>query len=611
MADNIIESANTVETDQTPAIPTKNNGLSSARTFSLSRSLLFLFIIFALFFLVLEWGLRLYIPYNLAVNQAAIFSFDPLLGWSIEPNFQMCFVGADQTISWKRTSQFGTLNPPFRSPKPLSVFRILVTGDSHLHSSLSEPKTFSAQLERLINENEKYRKWINRFRRTRGLPGARRVEVINGAVGGYSAYQELLRALSLTEILDPDMIIWGFYGGNDLYDCENYTVCQIDDSFQGRINYIDWKNTKYRMYQCGTDRWKRGLWDYLSANSRVIDFLDYAYRKRQEVSWTNVAPNIYTQLKGDYLKKLSIEQIQQIIPDRNAYQRYRMWTAQAGLQRLYFSHHPNRIPIVFAKMKAMIAAYSIWADRLQIPVVFLHLPSFIESAEARRPGFIELTNALDVQDMQLESAFERQCKNWCWKFKVPYISGKNALEKRLQSEDWFEERDAHLNTNALGALGEEFAAQLLNIHKVYTMELDHETLSELTSDERQFAQNPWPRRREWTPVRNDNYNPYSVQLLYISAASTPGPWSIDSDWKTNESITEQVEIILWKKDAQGISRRTGRFPVSINKNARRFTFHINQYWNSNSSLDDYPEFISLEFKGEKAASAIYPIPWDQ
>ena len=93
-------------------------------------------------------------------------------------------------------NSLGFRDEEFPVKKPSGVFRILALGDSMTFGpAINLEQTYPKVLERLLNE---------------GVAGDLRFQVINGGVGGYNTYQELVMWRDKGVTLDPDLIIAGF-----------------------------------------------------------------------------------------------------------------------------------------------------------------------------------------------------------------------------------------------------------------------------------------------------------------------------------------------------------------------------------------------------------------
>ena len=146
---------------------------------------------------VAEFALRLAIP--LDSRQPLEFRIpDPLLGWSLQPNATYQYKTPEGIVSVKYNSQ-GWRDLEHHVEKPEGVFRILVLGDSFMEAN-------AVKLE------ESFHRQVEKLARAAG----KNVEVINMGVAGYGTLQEYLVFEHFGRLYQPDLVLVGFYDGNDL-----------------------------------------------------------------------------------------------------------------------------------------------------------------------------------------------------------------------------------------------------------------------------------------------------------------------------------------------------------------------------------------------------------
>jgi hypothetical protein len=88
--------------------------------------------------------------------------------------------------------------------KPPGTFRILALGDSQTAGIVDNPESWPNRLETILRDQ-------------RGASGAP-VEVLNAGVTGYRPMQEYLRWRLEGRSLAPDLVVLGYYVGNDFFD---------------------------------------------------------------------------------------------------------------------------------------------------------------------------------------------------------------------------------------------------------------------------------------------------------------------------------------------------------------------------------------------------------
>ena len=138
-----------------------------------------------------------------------IYEADSVLVYRLKRNYSAVYQQPEFEIQ-ETTNDLG-LREEYIFPKRPTTTRILGLGDSFSYSnSVNLEDTFFKQVEHRLN--------------TAGGP---RVEVLNGAVPAYSTIQEF-RYLERDGIkLDPDVVLLGFYVGNDFQDSQ-----ELFDSLQ-------------------------------------------------------------------------------------------------------------------------------------------------------------------------------------------------------------------------------------------------------------------------------------------------------------------------------------------------------------------------------------------
>lgn len=147
--------------------------------------------------LLVEFALRSVVPVD--VRRPIEFRIpDPVLGWVLQPNTTYSYVTPEGTVSVTYNSQ-GWRDLEHKVEKPEGVFRILVLGDSFMEAN-------SVKLD------DTFHRRVEEFARATG----NNVEVINMAVAGYGTLQEYLVFEKFGRLYHPDLVIVGFFDGNDL-----------------------------------------------------------------------------------------------------------------------------------------------------------------------------------------------------------------------------------------------------------------------------------------------------------------------------------------------------------------------------------------------------------
>lgn len=119
-------------------------------------------------------------------------------GWVLEPDASYLYKlpETSERVRYKSTG-WRDVNHAFE--KDVGTFRILVLGDSFMDAySVTLPQSFHKQIEQIVSDQ--------------GIE----VEVINLGVGGYGTLQEYLAFRDVGQLYEPDLVLLGFYIGNDV-----------------------------------------------------------------------------------------------------------------------------------------------------------------------------------------------------------------------------------------------------------------------------------------------------------------------------------------------------------------------------------------------------------
>ena len=146
--------------------------------------------------LIFEAGFQLW-----KLGQSSPFAHripDPVLGWRLEPGAQYTYAGVDfhARVNY---SQRGWRDTEYSITKPTGSFRVLLLGDSYMEGyTVDLEQSLHRQLQQLLRIDK---------------PTA---EVINFGVGGYGTLQSTLAFEHFGQALKPDLVLLGFFLGNDI-----------------------------------------------------------------------------------------------------------------------------------------------------------------------------------------------------------------------------------------------------------------------------------------------------------------------------------------------------------------------------------------------------------
>lgn len=149
---------------------------------------------------MVELGLAIFHPVPFSIETNMYFEADPFTGFRLKPggvgHFQM-------GIPAIANSQ-GLRDVEVSVKKPPGVFRILVLGDSFtVGANVRQDETYPKVLEARLNSAY-----------------GPRIEVVNSGVGGWDPFQYAQYFLHYGYRYEPDVILVGFFVGNDTFDAQ-------------------------------------------------------------------------------------------------------------------------------------------------------------------------------------------------------------------------------------------------------------------------------------------------------------------------------------------------------------------------------------------------------
>jgi len=174
-----------------------NTSSAPIRKYQLLANLALVTVSLCLSLIVAELVLRAIIP----PDPRRPFEFripHPVLGWALKPDASYLYEMPEGTMSVTYSTQ-GWRDLEHAVKKPDGVFRILVLGDSFMEAN-------SVEL------NDAFHRRVEELARAAGS----NTEVINMGVAGYGTLQEYLVYRDIGQLYEPDLVLLGFYLGNDL-----------------------------------------------------------------------------------------------------------------------------------------------------------------------------------------------------------------------------------------------------------------------------------------------------------------------------------------------------------------------------------------------------------
>ena len=208
--------------------------------------------------LLAEAVIRITAPQRLESHRP-IYVADSLLVYRLKQNYDASYHQPEFSIH-EQTNDLGLRNDPV-GPKRPGVTRILGLGDSFCYSnSVQLRETFFKQLEDREREHS-----------------GKEIEVINAAVPAYSTVQEYLYLRRDGMKLDPDVVVLGFYVGNDFqdsYELFDSTGLPTVDVVDGELRANDrFPAARYEQQERVLRTATLSLRSFLASNSALYVFL--------------------------------------------------------------------------------------------------------------------------------------------------------------------------------------------------------------------------------------------------------------------------------------------------------------------------------------------------
>lgn len=160
-------------------------------------------IILILIVLLLELNIRIFIPQKTLSNSIsespAVFEVGKYASWRFKPNTKGIMANGEFKVFYSINS-LGMRDKEHNVTKRRGITRILTIGDSFTEGfGVEQNESYPIILDSLVNKEYN-------------------VEVFNAGIGGYSPDTEYIYLKELITIVKPDIVLLGFYVGNDIQD---------------------------------------------------------------------------------------------------------------------------------------------------------------------------------------------------------------------------------------------------------------------------------------------------------------------------------------------------------------------------------------------------------
>ncbi len=204
------------------------------------QNIVLLFCVILFLISLIELYFKIFSPQIMSYTSKGLLIPDKKCGYRLAPNFRGFQSQSEYVVTIKTNSQ-GFRSKEIMKDKPENVFRIIVLGDSFtMGYGIENEQTWCSHLENLLNEYNPVQKKENYI-----------FEVINCGVGGYGTKQSIELFNNYCLELKPDLVVLGFFIGNDIYDnadIEPMTVWEGQLIFKSNLNkYLHEKNKLFSL----------------------------------------------------------------------------------------------------------------------------------------------------------------------------------------------------------------------------------------------------------------------------------------------------------------------------------------------------------------------------
>ncbi len=293
--------------------------------------------------------------------------------------------------------------------KPPGVQRIVVLGDSHTDGFVLNQDSYANILEQTL--------------------GAR-YDVVNCGQAVSSPYQHLWIYRLLYHRFDPDVLLVGFYAGNDLFE-----LMLRDD----RI-HLEWNGSDYVHAEPG---WRPDLRRERSALTATLSDHVAIFRAAAQLHWLHLERQRQRRAAAYYR------------PLIDANNRYPAATWQGLNQAYYFKHHPEDWDVASDMLAHVLNEFKNIAPRDGLRLVI------IPSARQLRPDVA--VGAADILQLTPDECAcdERVCDlviDICQRLQIPALDLRPVFKGFSGELYW--DSDHHINRAAHRLIAEELTRQL-------------------------------------------------------------------------------------------------------------------------------------------------------
>lgn len=326
--------------------------------------------------------------------------------------------------------------------KPLGRLRLMCLGDSHTDGVCWNPESYPNQLESLLRSPPAPSLAGDHSHRPDGLPLAD-LEVINAGFGPSSPYQQVWAYQKVHRRFAPDIVIVGFYAGNDLVDLLREETPVRLECIAGRWTHVE-RSTETPQAATNrslVERVKQPLRDYSST-----------YHALTRIPWLRQAVVKRVGMGDPYRDRLEYAALVHSGP---------IW--QGLQQAYYFRHHANRWE---AALQCERRSLEMLLERTRADGALLYLiviPTLRQvQPETDAEALAETTTILELTPADLDTD-QRACDavtSLAQHLQIPCLDLRPALLAARRSnprESLYFRFDHHLNVAGNRVVAQELA----------------------------------------------------------------------------------------------------------------------------------------------------------
>jgi lysophospholipase L1-like esterase len=331
--------------------------------------------------------------------------------------------------------------------KPLGALRLMCIGDSHTDGVCWNPESYPNQLEALLasTSSATLKEIAGDSRQQSPITS---VDVINAGFGPSSPYQQVWAYQQAHRLFSPDLVIVGFYAGNDLVD-----LLRMDAPVRLESRDGEWKHIEH----AETTSVAKANPNLLETLKQPLRDHSSTYHALTKISWLRQAVVKRIGMGDPYRNRLEYAALVHPAP---------VW--QGLQQAYYFRHHAEEWPTALQRQRRTleILLEQTQKDGTQLRLIIIPTKRQIEP-ETDAATLSETAAILELTPDDLETD-RRACDEvveLARNLRIPYLDLRPALLKASQAnpeESLYFQFDHHLNVSGNRVVAQELARFLSN-----------------------------------------------------------------------------------------------------------------------------------------------------